>query len=91
MPYKKLWIASGVVMLVSFAVLGGVGYKGISNGPPTRAKWSLPTVEYCSRAKRFATGKMSGSQPAVRKSGRSGATALMSLPTGARIIFTANR
>jgi len=38
MPYKKLWIALGVVMLVSFAVLGGVGYKGISNGPPTPSK-----------------------------------------------------
>ena len=38
MPYKKLWIAFGVIMLVSFAVLGGVGYKAINNGPPIPAK-----------------------------------------------------
>src|SRR4249920_2902350 len=38
MQYKKLWIAFGIVMLVSFSVLGGVGYKKINNGPPTPAK-----------------------------------------------------
>ena len=38
MPYKKLWIALGVVMLVSFAVLGSVGYKVISKAPPIPAK-----------------------------------------------------
>ena len=34
MQYRKLWIAMGLVMLVSFAVLGGVGYKAINNAPP---------------------------------------------------------
>src|SRR5579862_1949003 len=38
MSYKKLWIALGVVMFVSFSVLGGVGYKAIHNGPPIPAK-----------------------------------------------------
>src|SRR3954467_5602761 len=38
MPYKKLWIALGLVMLVSFSVLGGVGYKAISTGPPIPGK-----------------------------------------------------
>ena len=38
MPYKKLWIALGVVMLVSFAVLGRVGYKAISAAPPIPSK-----------------------------------------------------
>ena len=38
MAYKKLWIALGVVMLVSFAVLGGVGYKAINAGPPIPSK-----------------------------------------------------
>ncbi len=38
MSYKKLWIALGVVMFVSFSVLGGVGYKAIRNGPPIPAK-----------------------------------------------------
>ena len=32
--YRKLWIALGLVMTVSFAVLGGVGYKAVHNGPP---------------------------------------------------------
>src|SRR5262249_27003129 len=34
MQYKKLWIAMGLVMLISFTVLGAVGYKAINNGPP---------------------------------------------------------
>src|SRR3982751_3471671 len=38
MPYKKLWIAFGLIILVSFSVLGGVGYKAINNGPPIPAK-----------------------------------------------------
>ncbi len=36
--YKKLWIALAVVVIASFAVLGGVGYKGIKNGPPIPAQ-----------------------------------------------------
>ena len=38
MQYRKLWIALGLVMFVSFTVLGVVGYKGIANGPPTPGK-----------------------------------------------------
>jgi len=38
MQYKKLWIAMGLVMLISFAVLGGIGYKAINNGPPIPSK-----------------------------------------------------
>ncbi|HEY4900896.1 MAG TPA: hypothetical protein VIH91_08780 [Terriglobales bacterium] len=34
MPYKKLWIALGVIMTLSFMVLGGVGYRGLSTAPP---------------------------------------------------------
>ncbi len=34
MEFKKLWIALGIVLIASFAVLGGVGYKGIKNAPP---------------------------------------------------------
>jgi nitric oxide reductase subunit B len=34
MSYRKLWIALGVVMAASFAVLGGVGYKAINSAPP---------------------------------------------------------
>src|SRR5579883_3008590 len=35
MEYRKLWIALIVVLVVSFSVLGGVGYHAIENGPPT--------------------------------------------------------
>jgi nitric oxide reductase subunit B len=38
MSYKKLWIALGIVMFVSFAVLGGVGYKAINSAPPIPSK-----------------------------------------------------
>src|SRR6478672_8208973 len=38
MSYKKLWIALGIVMVASFAVLGGVGYKAISSAPPIPSK-----------------------------------------------------
>src|SRR5512147_2764781 len=36
--YKKLWIALAVVLIASFAVLGGVGYQGIHTGPPIPAQ-----------------------------------------------------
>jgi nitric oxide reductase subunit B len=38
MPYKKLWITLGIVMLGSFAVLGSVGYEAITGGPPVRSR-----------------------------------------------------
>jgi len=34
MSYRKLWIALGIVVAASFAVLGGVGYKAINSAPP---------------------------------------------------------
>ena len=33
MSYKKLWIAFAVVIVVSFAILGGFGFKAIQNAP----------------------------------------------------------
>jgi len=38
MHYNKLWIALGIVMLISFAVLGGIGYKAINSAPPIPSK-----------------------------------------------------
>jgi len=38
MDFKRLWIALGLVMAISFAILGGVGYSAISNGPPIPAQ-----------------------------------------------------
>jgi nitric oxide reductase subunit B len=34
MPYTRLWIALGAVLLISFAVLGGVGIEIQSSAPP---------------------------------------------------------
>jgi nitric oxide reductase subunit B len=34
MQYKKLWIAFAIVIVVSFAILGGFGFKAIKNAPP---------------------------------------------------------
>jgi nitric oxide reductase subunit B len=34
MAYKKLWIALGLVLVISFAVLGGVGIKVLNGAPP---------------------------------------------------------
>ena len=34
MSYKKLWIALILVLVISFAVLGGVGIKVLDNAPP---------------------------------------------------------
>ena len=34
MPYKNLWITLGAVLIISFAVLGGVGINIQSSAPP---------------------------------------------------------
>jgi nitric oxide reductase subunit B len=46
--YRKLWIALGVVLVASFAVLGGVGYHGIHTGPqvPTQVVTTDGTVVF---------------------------------------------
>ena len=36
--YKKLWIALGFVVVISFAVLGGVGIKVLNSAPPIPAQ-----------------------------------------------------
>jgi nitric oxide reductase subunit B len=38
MNYKRLWIALAIVLIASFGVLGGVGYKGIKSAPPIPQK-----------------------------------------------------
>ena len=38
MSYKKLWIALALVLVISFAVLGGVGVKLLNNAPAIPAK-----------------------------------------------------
>src|SRR5215472_13748227 len=34
MSYRRLWIALGLVLVISFAVLGGVGVKVLNDAPP---------------------------------------------------------
>jgi nitric oxide reductase subunit B len=34
MSYKRLWIALALVLIISFAVLGGVGVKILNEAPP---------------------------------------------------------
>ena len=88
MPYKKLWIALGVVMLVSFAVLGGVGYQAINNGPPIPSKVVTPDGRVLFTGETIRNGQ---NVWADRKLEPYGVTAPMLLPTGAPIIFTGNR
>ena len=38
MSYRKLWIALVLVLVISFAVLGGVGIKVMNNAPPIPSK-----------------------------------------------------
>jgi nitric oxide reductase subunit B len=42
MSYKKLWIALGLVLVISFAVLGGVGVKVLDSAPPIPAQVVTP-------------------------------------------------
>jgi hypothetical protein len=91
MHYKKLWIAFGLVMVVSFSVLGGVGYKAINNGPPIPAKVVTTDGQMLFTGETIRDGRMSGSPPVDRKSVRSGDMELMLRPTGAPIISIANQ
>src|SRR6266536_1566608 len=38
MSYRKLWIALGLVLAISFAVLGGGGIKVLNSAPPIPAE-----------------------------------------------------
>jgi len=38
MPYRRLWIALAFVLVISFAVLGGVGVKVLKSAPPIPAQ-----------------------------------------------------
>ncbi|MBS1850772.1 MAG: nitric-oxide reductase large subunit [Acidobacteria bacterium] len=42
MAYRKLWIALALVLVLSFAVLGGVGIKVMNNAPPIPAQVVTP-------------------------------------------------
>ncbi len=90
MSYKRYWVALAIVIIGSFAVLGGVGRKMISQAPP------IPDV-YTADGQLLFTGSSitdgqgSGSRSVVRRSAQCGATAPTSRPIGAQIGCTANQ
>ena len=89
MSYKRYWVALAIVILGSFAVLGGVGRKMISEAPP------IPDV-YTTDGKLLFTSSGITDGQGVWQSvggqeiGRYGATAPMLRPTGAPVGFIAN-
>ena len=90
MSYKRYWVALAIVILGSFAVLGGVGRKMISEAPPI--PMSTRQTDSCSSpAVPSLMVRASGSRSAARRSAQSGATAPMSRPTGAPTGCIANR
>ena len=83
MSYRKLWIALVLVLVISFAVLGGVGINVMNNAPPIPSQ--VVTTDgrtCCSTAPPSWTDRTPGSRSAARKSARSGDTAPTSPPTG---------
>ena len=57
MSYKRLWIALGLVLVVSFAVLGGVGVKVIDNAPPIPSRVVTTTGEQLFDGKTIQDGQ----------------------------------
>ena len=89
MQYKKLWIAFGLVMLVSFAVLGGVGYKAINNGPPIPAKVVTADGQVLFTGETIRDGQNVWQSTGGQEIGT--IWGHMSRPTGAPIISIANQ
>jgi len=91
MQYKKLWIAMGLVMLISFTVLGSIGYKAINNAPPIPSKVVTADGRVLFTGETIRDGQNVWQSTGGRKSAPSGVTARTSRPTGAPTIFTASR
>ena len=83
MSYKRYWVALAIVIIGSFAVLGGVGRKMISEAPPLPDVYTT-TGSFSSPAVPSPMGKESGNPSAARRSVPSGVTAPMSRRTGAQ-------
>ncbi|MGC2300079.1 MAG: hypothetical protein WA476_14830 [Acidobacteriaceae bacterium] len=89
MSYKRYWVALAIVIIGSFAVLGGVGRKMISEAPP------LPDVyttdgQLLFTGSSITTGREFGNPSEVRRSARSGVTVPTLLRTGPPTGCTAN-
>ena len=62
--YKKLWIALALVIVISFAVLGGVGIRVLNNAPPIPTQVVTSSGVFCSPATRPCRPR----QPAAEQS-----------------------
>ena len=82
MNYKRYWLALAVVILGSFAVLGTVGRKMISQAPPIPDVYSA-TDNFSLPVPQSRMDRVCGSRLAARRSARSGDMALMLLRIGA--------
>jgi len=87
MSYKKLWIAFALIMVISFGVLGGVGYKAINNAPPIPGKVVTTDGTLLFTGETIRDGQNVWQSTGGQKSARSGGMEPMSLPTGAQIFF----
>jgi len=89
MSYKRYWVALAIVIIGSFAVLGGVGRKMISEAPPFRCVFGGRAASLYRKYHHDGQGvwQSIGGQ----EIGTVWATALMSPQTGARIGCTGIR
>ena len=90
MPYKKLWIALGIVMLVSFAVLGSVGYKAISSAPPIPSKVVTADGQLLFTGETIRDGQNVWQSTGGQEIGTIWGHGAMLPPTGVQTIYTAN-
>ena len=74
--------ALGFVLVISFAVLGGVGIKVLHSAPPIPSQVVTTDGHVLFDGTTFRTGRESGSRSAGRRSGPFGGTAPTSRPTG---------
>ena len=90
MEYRKLWIALGAVLAISFLVLGGVGYRGIHNAPPIPQQVVTTDGRLLFDGTTIQDGQNVWHPSADRRSARSLDMARTSRPTGPPTTSTAS-
>ncbi len=91
MSYKRLWIAFGLVVAISFSVLGYFGWEIYPLAPPMPERVVTTDGTILFTGQDIRTARTSGSPWAGRRWAASGATAAMSRPTGRPTGCTARR
>ena len=90
MSYRKLWIALVLVLVISFAVLGGVGINVMNNAPPIPSRVVTSDGRAVRRSHHHGRSERWQSIGG-QEVGTIGATGLTSPPTGRQIGCTASR